>query len=309
VSILSHIACSVIARSVGLAICTLIVAASPQSIPASSPTPQQQDRSFYFDMPVTHPEDLSGVWEASDGHGGAIGIHLILDTTAPVDATTLVGTKQKWLGLAVGVYHRTGTQLQLGEENMFSDSLRGGSGRYEDGRLTLHASGCDLDLHRVLGDKWSGRFHRDNFDSQVTLGRPLLQATSKATWFLGTWKNTDGAGPQCLHIAQQSAAGYSAWSDTLTAWGSERFAPQVPKPPYSWEHYGDLVKIQPAENDSISVELGAYSPTCCSHRFHATSADKGKTMKAEWAPSPHQSPYKSKWTKMPGDTCISPVLQ
>jgi hypothetical protein len=306
---MSHIACSVIARSVGLAICTLTVAASPQSIPASSPTPQLPDRSFYFDMPVTHPEDLSGVWEASDGHSGAIGIHLILDTTAPVDATTLVGTKQKWLGLAAGVYHRTGAQLQLGEENMFSDSLRGGSVRYEDGRLTLHGSGYDLDLHRVPEDKWSGRFHRDNFDSQVTLARPSLQTESKNTWFLGTWRNTGGAGPQCLHIARQSAAGYTAWSDTLTAWGSVSFTPQIPKPPYSWEHYGDLVKVAPTANGNVSIELGAYSALCCPHRFMATPARGGKEMKAEWSPGPNQSPHKSKWTKMPGDTCITPLPQ
>jgi hypothetical protein len=309
VSIRSHIACSVIARSLALSVCVCMLTAvtSPQSIPASSPTPQQQDRSFYLDTPVTHPEDLSGIWEAPDGHGGAIGIHLILDTTAPVEATTLVGTKQKWLGLEVGLYHRTGAQLQLGEENMYSDSLRGGSVRYDDGHLTLHASRYDLDLHRIPGDNWSGRFQRDNFDSQVTLTRPVLQATSKITWFLGTWKSTSPAGPQCLHIAQQSPAGYTAWSDTLTVWGPGSFAPQIPKPPYAWEHYGDLVKVEPTANGVISIELGAYSPICCPHLFLATPEHGGKDMKADWPLGPSQGPYKSKWIKMPGNTCITPV--
>jgi hypothetical protein len=293
----------------------MLLAGEARSQSTTSPSPQQQDRSFYLDTLVTHPEDLSGVWEASDGHGGAIGIHLILDTTAPLEATTLVGTKQKWLGLTVGLYHRNGAQLQLGEEYLFSDSLRGGSVRYDAGRLTLHASGYDLDLHRIAGDQWSGRFHHDNFDSQVTLARPLFRATSKAAWFLGTWKSTEGAGPQCLHIAQQSAGGYTAWSDTLTAWGSVEFAPQVPRPPYSWEHYGDLAKVHVAGDGRASIELYAYNPLCCSHSFTATTSDGGRTMKAEWvrvmslgissSPGSNQSPHKSKWTKMPGDTCIA----
>ncbi len=77
------------------------------------------------------------------------------------------------------------------------------------------------------------------------------------------------------------------------------------RPPYSWEHYGDLVKVQPAENGTLWIELGAYSAICCSHRFHATSADNGKAMKADWPAGPNQSPHKSRWTKMPGNTCIA----
>ena len=91
-------------------------------------------------MLVTHPEDLSGVWETPDGHGGAVGIHLMLDTTAPADATTLVGTPQKWLGLTIGIYHRSGAGRHIGDENYFSDSPRGANLRYEDGRLTLSAT-------------------------------------------------------------------------------------------------------------------------------------------------------------------------
>ncbi|MFL6428956.1 MAG: hypothetical protein ACJ71S_11980 [Acidobacteriaceae bacterium] len=307
---------SAIFRVFAAASVCVLSGARARSQSAPSPLPQQQDRSFYIGTPVTHPEDLSGVWEAPDGHGGAIGIHLILDTTAPVDATTLLGTEQKWLGLDVGLYHRTGSQLQLGEENLFSDSLRGGSVRYEDGRLTLHFrgddakdhskdnSGDDLDLHRIAGDRWSGRFHRGNFDAPVTLARPMLQATSNSEWFLGTWRSGDGPNIQCLHIAKQTAAGYTGWSDTLSAWGSVSFAPQVAKPPYSWEHYGELAKIERAEDRSLWIEIPAYSAICCSHRFHATSADAGKAMKADWPAGPNQTPHKSKWIKMLGDTCI-----
>jgi hypothetical protein len=266
----------------------------------------QQDRSFYLGTPVMHPEELSGLWEAPDGRGGAIGIHLVLDATAPVEATTLVGVQQKWLGLQVGLYRRAKAEIQIGDENFFSDSPRGGNVRYENGLLTLHFPGYDLDLQRIPGDKWTGRFHREGFDSIVTLARPMLQTTSKGPWFLGTWRNTNGSQITCLHIAEASPPAFLAWSDTLSTLGVAKFAPQVAKPPYSWEHYGDLVKIQPARNRNLSIELGAYNATCCSRSFVATPADRGNTMKADWPASPNQSPHKSRWTKMPGDSCITP---
>jgi hypothetical protein len=307
--------CAVISR--GLALVTacglLISGARPQTASDTSSPPQHnssaqdhEDRSFYLGTPVVHPEDLSGLWEAPDGHGGAIGIHLLLDTTIPVEATTLAGTRQSWLGLTLGLYHRSGAEFELGDENRFSDSLRGGSVRYENDRLILHARGYDLDLHRIVGDKWSGRFHREDIDSAVTLARPTMQPTSKATWFLGTWKSMSGSQTTCLHIAEASPAAFLAWSDALSTKGSANFPPQLPKTPYSWEHYGDLVKVHSTESGGLSVELAAYSPICCSQRFHAISADSGKAMKADWPAGANQTPHKSRWTKMPGNTCITP---
>ena len=35
----------------------------------------------------------------------------------------------------------------------------------------------------------------------------------------------------------------------------------------------------------------------------------GKAMKADWPAGPTQSPHKSRWTKMPGNTCIVPGPQ
>jgi hypothetical protein len=241
-----------------------------------------------------------------------VGIHLRLDTTAPADATTLAGTQQSWFGLSVGLYRQAGTELQLGEENFFSDSPRGGSVRYEQGRLTLHFSGYDLDLHRVAGDKWSGRFHREDFDAVVTLLRPMLQAApshSGGAWFIGTWKSSSGPNITCLHIARQSSLAFVAWADTLNTWGSTEFTPQLPRPPYSWEHYGNPAKIQLFESGNVSIELGAYNATCCSHLFLATPARDGREMNADWPPGPNQAPHKSKWTKIPGDSCIAPLPQ
>jgi hypothetical protein len=317
VSIVYYIARSVIARTFAAAsICACILLAceahSQSASDSSSPrqhnsSPQEnQDRSFYLGTPVPHPEDLSGLWEAPDGHGGAVGIHLLLHTTLPVEAATLIGAEQKWLGLQVGLYQRTAAELPLRHENGFSDSARGGNVRCEGGRLTLHSAGYDLDLRRTAGDKWSGRFHREAFDSVVTLARPMLPTTSKATWFLGTWKSTHGPQTTCLHIAESSPGNFLAWADTLLVGGAASFPPQSVKPPYSWEHYGDLVKVQPVEKSSVWIEIPAYSVICCSHRFHATSADRGKAMKVDSPEGGEESIYKAKWTKVPGNTCIAP---
>ena len=116
--------------------CNFIASWFAYSQVATAPEATAEDKSFYLSKPVVYPEELSGIWEVLNGHGGAIGIHLILDTTVSADAVTLVGVEQAWLDLQVGIYQRAGTVLQFGEENFFSDSPRGGSVRYDDGRFT-----------------------------------------------------------------------------------------------------------------------------------------------------------------------------
>ena len=69
----------------------------------SDPPEQDERRSFYLGTPVSKPEELSGLWEAADGHGGAVGIHLVLSTTAPTDTSRLDGINQSWLSLGVGI--------------------------------------------------------------------------------------------------------------------------------------------------------------------------------------------------------------
>ena len=212
-------------------VCSLIVwHGSAQNKPALAQPPAQQDqnRSFYAGALVTHPEELSGIWEAPDGHGGAIGLHLSLSTTAPADATTLVGAKQSWLSLGVGIYQRSGPVIQVGEENYFDDSPRGGSVRYDSDRMTLHAPEFDLDLRHNQRNEWTGRFHRKGFDSQVTLIRPGKGGGRKDTWPIGTWKKA-GWGPTCLHIAETAPGQFIGWSDTLLAWGAVKSSPNIPK--------------------------------------------------------------------------------
>jgi len=265
---------------------------------------QAEDRSFYLGRPVPAPEELSGVWETPDGHGGAIGLHLVLYTTAPTDATTLVGVEQAWDDLVVGIYHRVGAVLQFGEESNFSDSLRGGGVRYDNGQLALHVGSFDLDLRRAEGNNWFGRVHCGEFDSQVRLTRPEAQARSKHTWLVGTWREESGLpGIYCLHVVETLPGEFAGWSDYLLTWGNVRFASRATKPLYSLEHYGDLVKVRAANGETASIELGAYVGICCPHPFVGTPGKNGAVMRAEWPAGPNQTPHTSEWTKMSGNSC------
>lgn len=121
---------------------------------------------------------LSGVWEASDNQGGAVGIHLVLLTTVSGDADPPAWLPQSWQHLELGVFQRRGPELVFGDENYFSDSPRGGSVTVENDHLQLHFAATvktdlsfDLDLTRESDGCWHGRFHRGDFDSAVTLCR------------------------------------------------------------------------------------------------------------------------------------------
>ncbi len=275
------------------------------------PKTPAEDTSFYVGNPVSHPEELSGLWEVPDGHGGAVGIHLILSTTVSPDATTLVGVEQSWLNLAVGLYQRAGTVLQFGEENFFYDSPRGGSVRYDDGRLSLHAKEFDLDLIRISGDRWSGRIHRNGFDSTTILNRPGANTAKSKPWLVGTWKN---GGPQfqsCLHIMEQAPGEFVGWSDSLNTLGSARCPSRLPKPSNSYEVYGYLVNVATTDNSNfapgksnVSIELNALGIMCCPHPFVGTAENNGTVMKEVSPKGPNQPPLKTVWKKMPGNTCI-----
>jgi len=156
-----------------------------------------EDRSFYLGQQVTHPESLSGIWETSNGHGGAIGIHLELDTTIPSDGDKQIWAPQSWQDLQVGVFERKGAEIQLGEESGFSDSRSGGSVTFDQGRLQLHfvsqwadTPSVDLDLVQQADGCWDGRLHRGDFDSHVTLCRPSTGQSGKASPLVGTWRRT-----------------------------------------------------------------------------------------------------------------------
>lgn len=290
-----------------MAVCFLTVyrggAQAPHLRSSSPAAVQDKDRSFNVGRPVPHPEEISGLWEAPDGRGGAVGLHLMLDTTARADATTLVGAKQLWLDLQVGLYERPGHRIQIDDQNSFSDSPRGGGVRLEKGRLTLHDGEFDLDLKRMAGDKWRGRFHRKGFDAKVTLVRPGSVDGTKKLWLAGTWRLVQEPRETCLHVAQTYRGGLIGWSDSLLTLGGARFGPNVTKPTYSLEHYGEVARIRAVDN-KVSIELNANTAVCCSHLFTAAPAQNGTTMLANWEAGPNQTARKTKWKKMPGNSCI-----
>ncbi len=161
------------------------------------------DVSPYLGNPVAHPEALSGLWETSNGHGGAFGIHLLLTTTVPGDVKTLHGATQSWQSLEVGIYERKGATLQVGEQNYFSDSPKGGNISYEDGRLKLHFAprvssdpSIDLDLVHDADGSWTGRFHRGTFDSDVQLRRPVPRGIAEVNSIVAPGWRIGGLSPR-----------------------------------------------------------------------------------------------------------------
>lgn len=147
-----------------------------------------EDRSFHLGQQVMHPECLSGIWENSNGRGGAIGIHLGLDTIIPSLGDKQSWAPQSWQYLQVGVFERKGAEIERGEEGWFSDSRRGGDVTFDQGRLELHfvspwtdTSSVDLDLVQQAGGCWDGRLHRGQFDSHVTLCRPIARQSGRAS--------------------------------------------------------------------------------------------------------------------------------
>jgi hypothetical protein len=264
------------------------------------------DRSFTQGDSVSHPESLSGLWEAPDGKGGAVGIYLQLSTTVPGATTTLVGTTQSWVSLSVALYRRRGATLNISNEeaNFFADSPRGGGVHFEHERLTLHFKEYDLDLHHTPADEWTGRFHRREFDENVTLKRPS-SGSRTTSWIVGTWRETDSPFRRCLHIFQTAAGGFTGWSDTLETLGDKQYSPGMTHPATALESYGELAKVDQSAPNTFFVELYAFSALCCSHTFIGTSSGSGR-MAAEWPEGANQAPYKTTFVKVPGDSCIAP---
>lgn len=215
-------------------------------------------------QPVPHPESLSGVWEAPDGQGGTVGLHLQLTTTVPANGTTLSGVTQSWFSLAIGVYRRKGATLQFGEENFFVDSYPDSGIRFDQGRLTLHfvssdagVPRIDLDLVQQPGRDWEGRFHRGDFDSRLKLLRPTMDTRWPIDPVVGSWLENTGKFPpdrSCLHVAQQAATEWTEWGDSFSVLGNVQYAPQLSRPARAYERYGELIKIQRNQDHSFSFE-------------------------------------------------------
>jgi hypothetical protein len=293
---------------------TLLV---PSLGPQDSVTTQGEEipgtRSFYSGHLVDDPEALSGVWEASDGQGGAVGIHLNLLTVVSDDADPPAWAPH-WQHLNFGVFHRKAAELGFGEGGYFGDDRRGGSVTLENGRIQFHfvstkedIPSVDLDLIRDANDCWQGRFHRGSFDAAVTLCRPTPGPEVRQSALVGTWSMGSSLGSSCVHIAQTGAATFAGWSDSLGMPGNTIYLSNDTRPHHVFQSYGDLLKVHLAADGQVSLELGAYSALCCSHLFTGHLSADGTTIDGNFPPGPNQYPHTGVWTKLPGDTCFNPA--
>ena len=125
-----------------------------------------------------------GIWEADDGAGGAVGINLWnVSSSDGHGGPSRLGDKDPQEILQVGVYQRGPLKPRCGEENFYDMGWRGPSNgissSYTQDKLIIHnpariRGNIPLDLairHDPKTDSWMGRFHRGNFDRQLTLHR------------------------------------------------------------------------------------------------------------------------------------------
>ena len=257
----------------------------PEKVFRPSPSVSQgaamQRESVYLGRPVQQPETLSGIWEAPDGRGGAVGLGLGLLTSISSDRVSLAGAPQAWGGLDALLYERTSAPTTSVERNGFTDRSEDGLLRYESRRLTLHWGNFDLDLKRGHGDTWVGRFHRLGFDRVVTLKRPRTVAKGPGGWFLGTWMEGDGWFQQCLHLGREPDGSLAGWSDSFQELGNVRYGPHVTKPEEVNERYGALAEVRVLPGNQVSVQMDVNDGWCCPGGFVGTKAPDGG-MRAEW---------------------------
>ncbi len=297
---------------------TLVIAVlyslSGRLLAQDSPTPTYH--SPFVGEPVPHPELLSGFWEAPDGQGGAVGVHLQLTTTVPAVVLTLRGVTQSWFGLQGSVYQRKGDRVQRGEESFFADSYPDSNIRFDRGRLTLHFTSSrtgvpavDLDLLQQPGSAWEGRIHRGGFDARVKLLRPGEGKRRSVDPLVGTWLQITGNLPPeryCLHVAEQTETGLTGWEDLLAVPGSVQDSLHLPRPATAQERYGEPIEIRRKQVGSFSFELGGYSGVCCPHTFIAKLNRAGTLLKETSPPGLNPAPHPGSWRKMRGNSCVDP---
>lgn len=251
---------------------------------------------------IPSPDSLSGLWEASDGHGGFIGIHLQLITAIPGSTISVANVQQTLQHFEVGVFQTKSSVLQFGDQSYFSDSPEGIRVRFENDRLSLHLvnsvpqrPSVDLDL-RHIGDTWRGRFHRGDFDAQVELRRPGAN--------VDTWIADSPIARSCVHIPDSTAPEFNGWSDNVPMLGHVRFANNIPRPSTTPATYGDLVKVRHLDNNKLSIEFNAYSGICCSHIFIGTVTSDGMHLTGTWPAGPNQAPHPGSFRKATASSCL-----
>jgi hypothetical protein len=148
----------------------------------------------------------AGVWESDQPDGSVVGIDLLVVTPAEVPGAVYVypeGTpKPQGSHLQIGVFQRKHKKIICGDENFFATGWTGpgsedGLTVYANRKLEIHyhdrRNGSEIDIELVVDpakDEWTGRFHRNGFDRQVTLHRLSDQPDSVAPTLLLTYTGT-----------------------------------------------------------------------------------------------------------------------
>jgi hypothetical protein len=278
-----------------LLFCSLLIAVSSSLLAAQQ-------------LPITKPEDVAGRWETSDGHGGMVGMNVIVHTHVDGTPTSLIGHQQYLDYLEIGLHQRTGSDVEALGFGFFSTSSKGGA--IWDGQQLRILAPQRGDLPKVEvslfweEDKkqWNGHYERGEFSRQVTLKRPENAHVSS---FVGTWFDSKGQMNNCVHIAQQSDGGFTAWADDISLPGRWLYANGIPHPPQSNENYGEIAKARLVSPNLILVELRAYIAACCSHSFKATISSDGSKLLGEWPSGPNQVPRSVEWKRMPNNSCVA----
>jgi hypothetical protein len=259
--------------------------------------------------PIPSPEALAGRWEASDGHGGAVGMNIVLTTFVHGIPESLAGQPQFEEEFTVGLYQRTGPDVEPLGFNFFAAPDGGASwdghrlGIRLNGKADLPTTNVDLVWHPE-SQTWSGLFERGPFHEQVLLRRPASKTSTSP--FVGTWfEKGGGMMNNCVHITQQQDGALAAWSDDIMIPGRVRYANDIQPPAQTREHYGEIAKAKLDAPDQITVELRAYTAMCCSHPFTARISENGMTLSGAWPSGPNQAPRVAEWEKVQGNSCLA----
>jgi hypothetical protein len=287
-----------------------IVIASFIAMLTTSVAYAQEKRESVIGQLVSYPEHTSGLWEAADGQGGAVGLHVVLATAIQGAPKSLVDVPQRLHSFLIGAYQRKGSVVQLGEQSYFNESADSGAswdGMHLILKRSPQASGeqmIDVDLtYDRREDAWTGSFQRGRFSANVKLRRPALASAQQLSPFVGTWSIKKLGMNSCLHIFQQADGKLTGWSDDLLLTGLSKYASGLKPPEQTLERYGDLVKVTQVKENVVSIEFKAYSGVCCAHTYLGTLTD-GRTISGYWQPGPNQIFCELSWRKhMSNNSC------
>jgi len=132
-------------------------------------------------LPISNPENVAGRWETSDGHGGMVGMNVIVSTHVDGTPARLIGHKQYLDDLEIILYQRTGPDVEASAFGVFSTNSNGGA-IWDGQQLRLLASPQRADISKVevrlwwneIKKQWDGHYERGGFSRQVVLTRTSL---------------------------------------------------------------------------------------------------------------------------------------